>query len=196
MPCPVRLKGFRTCVELIQHDRVGFVLWHEYLEFQGARLGCKGALGVSLQMLQIFILFPGAVFTVPTIASLPMCSFPASTIRDIASQNPQVSISSDLVGSITKIALPQIKHGQMRIVPALVRGTTRSKRGHPSTATTTFRPTAAVQSQKPTSIDADDTVEDSIRRSDPGQPCCHPRSCLPGDGRACHQAARSRSQRR
>jgi len=55
MPCPVRLKGFRTCVELIQHDRVGFVLWHEYLEFQGARLGCKGALGVSLQMLQIFI---------------------------------------------------------------------------------------------------------------------------------------------
>jgi len=132
----------------------------------------------------------------PPPASLPMCSFPASTIRDIASQNPQVSISSDLVGSITKIALPQIKHGQMRIVPALVRGTTRSKRGHPSTATTTFRPTAAVQSQRPTSIDADDTVEDSIRRFDPGQPCCHPRSCLPGDGRACHQAARSRSQRR
>jgi len=196
MPCPVRLKGFRTCVELIQHDRVGFVLWHEYLEFQGARLGCKGALGVSLQMLQIFIPLSRCRLRGAHNSKLAHAFVPASTIRDIASQKPQVSISSDLVGSITKIALPQIKHGQMRIVPALVRGTTRSKRGHPSTATTTFRPTAAVQSQRPTSIDADDTVEDSIRRFDPGQPCCHPRSCLPGDGRACHQAARSRSQRR
>ena len=51
----MRLEGIRACIDLVQHDRVGFLLWHEYVELQGARLGCQATLGVSLQVLQIFL---------------------------------------------------------------------------------------------------------------------------------------------
>ena len=46
---PMRLKGLRACIDLMQHDRVGFVVRNEYVEPQGTGLGRKATLGVSLQ---------------------------------------------------------------------------------------------------------------------------------------------------
>ena len=51
----MRLESFRACIHLVQHERVGFLLWHKDLELQGAGLGCQAALGMSLKMLQVFI---------------------------------------------------------------------------------------------------------------------------------------------
>src|ERR1700677_2445030 len=52
---PMRLEGFRACIDLVQHQRIGFLLWHEYFERQGAGLGCQAAMGMSLEMLEVFI---------------------------------------------------------------------------------------------------------------------------------------------
>src|SRR5258708_21790546 len=52
---PVRLEGLRVCIDLAQHDRVGFLLRHKDLELQGARLGRQATLGVSRQVLQVFV---------------------------------------------------------------------------------------------------------------------------------------------
>ena len=70
----MRLEGFWACIDLVQHERVGFLLWHEYLELQGAGFGCQTTLSMSLQVLQVFVLLPGTVLMVATIASLAMCS--------------------------------------------------------------------------------------------------------------------------
>jgi hypothetical protein len=51
----MRLEGFRACIDLVQHQCIGFLPWHEYFELQGAGLGCQAALGMSLKMLQVFI---------------------------------------------------------------------------------------------------------------------------------------------
>jgi hypothetical protein len=53
--CPVRLEGLRACMDLAQHDRVGLLLRHMYLELQGAWLGCQATLDVSLQVPQVLL---------------------------------------------------------------------------------------------------------------------------------------------
>jgi hypothetical protein len=51
----MRLDGVRARIDFVQHDCVGFVQRHEYIELQGARLSCQATLGVSFQMLQVFL---------------------------------------------------------------------------------------------------------------------------------------------
>ena len=72
----MRLEGFGACIDLVQHERVSFLLWHEYLELQGAGLGCQAALGMSLQVLQVFVPLARTVLIVATIASLLICLLP------------------------------------------------------------------------------------------------------------------------
>src|SRR5262245_32817974 len=52
---PMCLEGLPACKGLVQHDRVGFLLRHEYLELQGLWLGCEAAFGMCFEVLQIFL---------------------------------------------------------------------------------------------------------------------------------------------
>jgi hypothetical protein len=45
---PMRLKGFWACIDLVQHDRVVFLLRQEDVEFQGAGFGRQATLTMSL----------------------------------------------------------------------------------------------------------------------------------------------------
>jgi hypothetical protein len=50
---PMRLEGFRTCIDFVQHDCVGLVLRYHYLELQRTRLRCKVRLRVSPHVVEV-----------------------------------------------------------------------------------------------------------------------------------------------
>jgi hypothetical protein len=65
-------EGLPARIDLVQHDGVGLLLRHEYLELQGSRLGGQTTLGVSLQVLQVFLSLVRNVLMVAIIANFSM----------------------------------------------------------------------------------------------------------------------------
>jgi hypothetical protein len=73
--CAYPRVSFRACIDLVQHDRVGFLLWYEYLElyFRVPGSVAKQRWACTFRCFRHSSRFPGTVSILATIASLPIC---------------------------------------------------------------------------------------------------------------------------